>query len=78
MWRWRWNGKWHDINGGEQWDVIGDLDGVRSVDGMDGNSVEALRMGRGGGKVVLASVRGKRQRLRLMRRQWRSTRWSRR
>ena len=77
MWRWRWNGKWRDVNGGKRWDVIEDLDGVRSVDGMDGDGIEALRMGCRGGKVVLAAVRGKRQWLRLTRRRWRSTRWSR-
>ena len=76
MWWRRWNRKWSDVNGGERWDMIRDLDSVRSVDGMNGDGIIALRMGHGGGKVILAAVGQKGQRLHLARRQWRSTRWS--
>ena len=53
---WWWNGKWSDVNGSEWWDVVWDLDSVRSVDGVKGDGVEALRVGRRGGKTVLSAV----------------------
>ena len=46
MWRWRWNRKGSDVYGSERWDMIWDLDSVRSVDGVEGDGVEVLRMGR--------------------------------
>ena len=76
MWWWRWNGKRSDVYGGEWWDVVGDLNSVRSVDRMDSDGVEALRMGHSGSKVILAAVGRKRQRLRFTRRWRRSTWWS--
>ena len=55
--RWRrWNGKWSDVNGGERRDVVRDLDGVRSVDGVKGDGVEALRMGGTSGEAVLSPI----------------------
>ena len=67
MWRWRWSRKGGNVYGGERWDVIGDLDGVRSVDSVDGNGVEALRMGRGSGEAILATIWREGQRLSLTR-----------
>ena len=46
MWWWWWNRKWSDVDGSERRDVIRDLDGVRSVNGIKSDGVEALRMGR--------------------------------
>ena len=67
MWRWRWNGEWCDVNGCERWDMVGDLDSVWSVDSVESDGVKALRMGRSGGKTVLAAIGRNGQGLRLAR-----------
>ena len=56
MWWWRRNRKWCDVNGCEWWDVVWDLDGVWSVDGIEGDGVEALRVGGASGEAVLTPV----------------------
>ena len=47
--------------------MIGDLDSVWSVGGVDGDGVKALRMGGASGEAVLTAVRRNGQRLRLAR-----------
>ena len=56
MWWWRRNRKWGDVNGCERRDVIGDLDSVWSVGGVEGDGIEALRMGGAGGETVLTPI----------------------
>ena len=43
--------------------MVWDLDGVWPVDGVDGNGVIALWVGRGGGEMALAAVQRKGQQL---------------
>ena len=57
MWWWRWNWEWSNVNGSERWDMIGDLDGIWSIDGIESNGVKALRMGGTSGEMVLMAVR---------------------
>ena len=70
MW-WR-NGKKGDVDGGERWDMVWDLNSIRSVDGIDSDGVVALRMGKSSGEAVTTSVGRDGQRLRLAR----DGRWS--
>ena len=56
MWLWRGSGKGSDVDGREWWDVVWDLDGVWSINSIESDSVEALRVGGTSGKTVLAPI----------------------
>ena len=58
---WLWSRKGSDVDGSEWWDVIWDLDSIWPIDGVEGDSIEALRVGGTSGEVVLMTVRRKGQ-----------------
>ena len=56
LWLWRGDRKRGDVDGCKQWDVVWDLDSVWPVGGVEGDGIEALRMGSTSGETVLAPI----------------------